>query len=71
MRQSALNQQETDKALLNAVVKRVVQENFVDVRDQMFYVIQGITILTRAKIIISDKLFNIDLGNIISDLTCK
>ena len=60
MRQSALNQQETDKALLNAVVKRVVQENFVDVRDQMFYVIQGVTILTRAKIIISDKLFNID-----------
>jgi hypothetical protein len=60
VRQSALNQQETDKALLNAVVKRVVQENFVDVRDQMFYVIQGITILTRAKIIISDKLFNID-----------
>ena len=42
MRQSALNQQETDKALLNAVVKRVVQENFVDVRDQMFYVIQGV-----------------------------
>jgi hypothetical protein len=60
VRQSALNQQETDKALLNAVVKRVVQENFVDVRDQMFYVIQGVTILTRAKIIISDKLFNID-----------
>ena len=60
MRQSALNQQETDKALLNAVVKRVVQENFVDVRDQMFYVIQGVIILTRAKIIISDKLFNID-----------
>jgi len=57
-RYDVYNQQETDKALLNAVVKRVVQENLVDVRDQMFYVIQGVIILTRVKI--SDKLFNID-----------
>jgi hypothetical protein len=45
--------------LLNAVAKWVVQEKFVNVRDQMFYVIQGAIILTLAKI--SHELFNIDL----------
>jgi len=35
-----------------------VQEKLVNVQDQMFYVIQGAIIETRAKI--SDELFNIE-----------
>ena len=56
--QPSYNQQELDKVLLNVVAKRVVQEKLVHVRDQKFYVIQGVIIVTRAKI--SDELFNID-----------
>ena len=39
--EAACLQQETDKALLNALAKRFVQEKLVNVGDQMFYVIQG------------------------------
>jgi hypothetical protein len=58
VRQPAYNQSETDNALINAVSKRVVQEKLVNVPDQMFYVIQGAIIITRAKI--SHELFDID-----------
>jgi hypothetical protein len=59
-----------DKALFNAGAKWVVQEKLVNMRDQMFYVIQGAIIVTLAKI--SDELFNIDfLGHIISYFECK
>ena len=58
VRQPTYNQWEMNKALLNAFAKRLVQEKLVNVRDNMFYVIQGVIIVTPAKI--SDELFNID-----------
>ena len=57
VRQPTYNQWEMNKALLNAFAKRLVQEKLVNVRDKMFYVIQGAIIVTPAKI--NDELFNI------------